>query len=542
MRLIFLTDIHDDFETIGDILEKVKADLYLLGGDILYRIFPNNRAAWRFLELEKDLARERQSDKEQLLDTAVRLMKTRKGEELARRARAYIRLCHTVERRMVAAYGRLARILQSFPQKSVRVVPGNYDMDLRKTPLQPWNLHLEWIDLGGIRIAGYGGASVITRGVPEHLQVPFRERIHLGCLESEVLEFLRGVRPHVVVTHQPPHGVMDSIRGTGPTGSLGVRQYLDEAQPLAILFGHMHEKWGVARLGRTWCINPSNLGTVVEVKGRREGGYFVDIGLEEDGVNWAMIRRLTKGRMIDIVHYGRGDRGIEVTVLDEKAFLVMGGNIRLPRPRGPFKILQRIKAFFLLHETQKSRELVMELRRCYRALEREGLNVAFDILGSVAFGMATKGSDMDLVVYMKALECVEDERGVCAIPSQVLEKLFALEEKGIKVEICDVVDLGRVERAIREENLEDHHLQRFIFYRAVGRPVNLRILKGVENRLLERAHLRRRIERLLKEYVRVLTSSSRHMESFQKYKARIGEMGVDVPPKIQTAIKAYLSR
>jgi Icc-related predicted phosphoesterase len=541
MRLIFLTDIHDDFEAIGEILEKVKADLYLLGGDILYRIFRDSRAAWKFLDLEEQLARQRKWHDEQLLETAVRLMKTCRGEELSRKARAYIRLCHTVERRMIAAYGRLARILESFPHRTVRVIPGNYDMDLRKTPLHPWNLHLDWIEVEGIRIAGYGGASVVTRGVPEHLQVPFRERLHLGSLESEVLEFLRRVRPHIVLTHQPPHGVMDTIRGKGPTGSLGARQYLDEAQPLAILFGHVHEKWGVTRVGRTWCINPSNFGAVVEVKGRREGGYFVDMGLGENGVDWAMIRRLKRGRTIDVVHYGQGDRGMEMTVLDEKAFSVMGGKVKAPRPRGPFRILQRIKAFFLLHETQKSRELVTELRRCYRALEREGLNIAFDILGSVAFGMATKGSDMDLVVYLKALGCVEDDRGVCAIPSQVLEKLLALEQKGIKVEICDVLDLGRVVRAIGEENLEDPHLQRFVFYRAVGRPVNLRILKGVENRLLERDHLRRRIERLLEEYVRVLTSSSRHMDSFQKYTSRIGEMGVDVPPKIQMAIKAYLS-
>jgi len=541
MRLIFLTDIHDDFEAIGDILEKIEADVYLLGGDIVYRIFPHNRAAWKFLDLEEDLARRRESEDEGLLDTALRLRKTCRGEELSRKARSYIRLCNTVERRMIAAYGRLARILERFPHKTVRVIPGNYDMDLRKTPIHPWNLHLEWVEVGGIKIAGYGGASVITPGVPEHLQVPFRERLHTGSLESEPLVFLRKVKPHVVFTHQPPHGIMDTIRGKGPTGSLGLRQYLDEAQPLAILFGHVHEKWGVVKVGRTWCINPSNFGNVVEVKGKRKGGYFADIGIGKDEVNWVMIRRLTPGRTIDVVHYGPGDKGTEMTVLDEKAFLIMGGKIKAPRPRGPFRILQKIKAFFLLHETKESKELAMELRRCYRALEREGLNVAFDVLGSVAFGMATRGSDMDLVVYLKALGCLEDERGVCAIPSQVLEKLLALEKRGIKVEICDVLDLGRVEKAIKDENLEDHHLQRFIFYRAVGRPVNLRTLKRVENQLLERNHLRRKTERLLEDYLQVLTSSSRHMDSFQKYQSRIREMGVDVPPRIQVAIKAYLS-
>lgn len=540
MRLIFITDIHDEFEALGNLIERIQADLFIIAGDILYRIFSNHKAAWRLMDLEKELSRQRGKE-EQLIDLATRLVHFSQKKELRKIARAYLRVCHTVERRMMASYGRLSQILEGSSQKAVRVIPGNYDMDLRKTPLSPWNLHLDCVEVRGLKVAAYGGASVLTPGIPQHVQVVFRETVRNGNLESEPLEFLRRVRPHIVVSHQPAHGVMDSVGGRGPTGSLGMRQYLDEVQPLAFLFGHIHEKWGLTKVGRTWCLNPSNFGTVMEVTGRRKGGYFLDLGIEEDGVKWAMIRRLSGDKIIDVVHYGRRYKGIERTILDEKAFLALGGKVKPAQARGPFRALQRIKTFFLSHETSESKELMRELSSCYRALERQGLNVGFDILGSVAFGMANGGSDVDVVVYLQGLGCNENEMGVCSLPNEASEKLMSIGQRGARIEVCDVIDLDAVEKAIRDEICDDFQLQRFLFYRAVGRPVNLRIIKKVENQLLEKYKLRRKLEKLLEEYLRVLISSSRHMDSFKKYQSRIKDMGIDIPERIQRGIRAYLS-
>jgi Icc-related predicted phosphoesterase len=43
-----------------------------------------------------------------------------------------------------------------------------------------------------------------------------------------------------------------------PVGSRAVRTLIEEVQPLAALHGHIHESRGVARIGRTTCINPGS--------------------------------------------------------------------------------------------------------------------------------------------------------------------------------------------------------------------------------------------------------------------------------------------
>jgi Icc-related predicted phosphoesterase len=43
-----------------------------------------------------------------------------------------------------------------------------------------------------------------------------------------------------------------------PVGSRAVRTLIVEVQPLVALHGHIHESHGVARMGRTACINPGS--------------------------------------------------------------------------------------------------------------------------------------------------------------------------------------------------------------------------------------------------------------------------------------------
>ncbi len=45
---------------------------------------------------------------------------------------------------------------------------------------------------------------------------------------------------------------------TGPVGSKAVRAAIERYQPLVSLHGHVHESRGVAKLGRTTCINPGS--------------------------------------------------------------------------------------------------------------------------------------------------------------------------------------------------------------------------------------------------------------------------------------------
>ena len=46
--------------------------------------------------------------------------------------------------------------------------------------------------------------------------------------------------------------------GTMPVGSHAVRRFIEQAQPLITLHGHVHEGRGVEQIGRTICINPGS--------------------------------------------------------------------------------------------------------------------------------------------------------------------------------------------------------------------------------------------------------------------------------------------
>jgi uncharacterized protein len=71
---------------------------------------------------------------------------------------------------------------------------------------------------------------------------PYESSLDTAYEVDEELRYVtRGGRPHEV-----------------PTGSLAVRQVIEETQPLLSLHGHIHESKGVTRIGRTVAINPGS--------------------------------------------------------------------------------------------------------------------------------------------------------------------------------------------------------------------------------------------------------------------------------------------
>ena len=55
MRCIFLTDLHQAFRQLDDLLDRTDADLYLVAGDLMSRSFFQYQTAWRFIELQQIL-------------------------------------------------------------------------------------------------------------------------------------------------------------------------------------------------------------------------------------------------------------------------------------------------------------------------------------------------------------------------------------------------------------------------------------------------------------------------------------------------------
>lgn len=542
MRIVFATDIHHAFHSVADLLDRTEADITILGGDLVSRAFFRYKTAWRFIELQEILARYRnKADKAaSLYDVALHLQTTAHDHVLRAHAMEYVNLADRAEHFLQRAYDRLEAIFRKFPYRDIYVLPGNYDMDFRKTRLKERNLHLETITRDCWRLAGYGGARIHTPGMPDHLQVSFREEMTSKGIRSEAFSFFRKVSPHILVLHEPPYGAFDLVPGTGHTGSLGVRKYLDESPVRLVFSGHYHENWGAECTGATCFFNPSNFGRTEGVSRPRPGGYFLDLMMGKEGPEVGTLRRIEKGEVQDIVDYRVTEHGIDSVILDEKLYARMGGSVPKVFHIRPIRELQRIRSFFLQHETLETMELIRKLRHVYRDIAKQGMEVAFDLLGSLSFGMAEKGSDMDLVVYLRGRDCVLDDLDTCRVPRPLAAVFEALKKRDLHIEVCDSLDLDRVRRAIEREDREDGQLQRFIFYRIVCRPVNLRLIKGVENLLLEKERFRKRVERELKDYLEILVSSVRHIASFEKYKSRLRERGIPLSPDVEEAIRHYL--
>jgi predicted phosphohydrolase len=61
----------------------------------------------------------------------------------------------------------------------------------------------------------------------------------------------------VLVTHGPPHGVLDTVRGGPHLGCEELTRRLGEIQPRIHVFGHIHDSHGTHRSGATLSINAS---------------------------------------------------------------------------------------------------------------------------------------------------------------------------------------------------------------------------------------------------------------------------------------------
>lgn len=542
MRLIFATDIHHGFRGVTDLLTRTEADITILAGDLVSRAFYRYETAWRFMELQQILEKHRNKAGEgtSLYDVARDLSHTKSDHALRSHSQEYLELADRAESFLRRSYDRLEKILRRFPERAVYVLPGNYDMDLKHTTLGGRDLHLEMINCSGLRLAGYGGARVSTPGMPDHLQVPFREKVTRAGLRSEALAFFRKTRPDILVLHEPPYGFFDLVPRLGHSGSQGIRTFVDEFPVRLVLSGHYHENWGGTCKGKTCFFNPSNFGRAESIPRPRPGGYFLDMIVDEHGLEVGTLRRVEKGQVQDIIDYRPAEQALDFIILDEKRYGRMGGTVPKVSHIQPIRQLQRIRSFFLQHETAETMELIHHLREVYRDIAKQGMEVAFDLLGSVSFGMAQKGSDLDLVVYLREEDCMLDDLDTCRIPRPLAAVFEALEERKLSIEVCDSLDLDRVRRAIEQEDGEDGQLQRFIFYRIVCRPVNLRLIKKVENLLLGKEHFRKEVENNLEGYLEILVSSVRHVSSFEKYKARLRERGIPLAPDVEEAIRHYL--
>ena len=546
MRIVYATDIHGSFKALQTLLEATHADLYLIAGDLVEKQLRSFKNFFRFCELESHFTYLKCRARTEIPTRSFvnkLLQESGTDKEEKALARQYRRL-HKLAQKTIHEYmTELEGIFASFSDKKILVLPGNYDINLEETALAKRNLHKRVHPFDDIIIAGYGGANITTPGIPEDLKVPFVEYQDGdgGRLYSEPREILCDLKPDIAVVHQPPYGYFDLLRSYGHLGSIGIRDFIDQLSPQVVLCGHMHENWGVLCADRTVVINPSNFGYIPDISGTRRGGYFFEFILENKTYHVGTLRQLHKKKIYDLADYPLSKKGaIQPLIIDAERIKILS---REKAASGQvikqIRDFREVRDFYRRYETEATRQRIQGLRRVYRQLRSQGEELAFDILGSVNFGMSEPNSDVDLVIYRRCACKHPLPETACTLPRALWECFQSLESK-YHIDVTDCVNLEKVETSILAEDAECPALQRFVLYRAICRPVNLRLIKQTENLLLERPLLKKKVEYFLKENLKMMVLAHSHIQSFKKYESRLHDQGINLPPNIQKKLHEYL--
>ncbi len=150
----------------------------------------------------------------------------------------------------------------------VLAVRGNSDWPIVDRLLEAFphtrSLHLREAVVKGVRFTGVSGT----------IPVPFRSR--LRWLEKSILEEMGGfLEAHsVLVAHPPPWGTLDEVLGRFHAGCRGLQQIVLRRQPRLFICGHIHERPGTARLGRTLVVNCN--------MGKDRGGAMIEWNSNRD--------------------------------------------------------------------------------------------------------------------------------------------------------------------------------------------------------------------------------------------------------------------
>jgi uncharacterized protein len=180
---------------------------------------------------------------------------------------------------------------------SILIVPGN--MDPRGFAGRLWEnagflvLHKRSLEVMGTGFAGLGCVAALDprRWGDERRCYHSDEEVYRSIKEG--FEKISTFGRRVIVTHQPPRGILDRAFDGKATGSMGLRKFIEEFQPDLLFCAHIHEARGEARLGRTMAINPGEM---------RKGLFaLVDLDLREEYAKTTASSRIS--------WFGPGSRG-----------------------------------------------------------------------------------------------------------------------------------------------------------------------------------------------------------------------------------------
>ncbi|MCP4131236.1 MAG: hypothetical protein GY754_09670 [bacterium] len=551
MKIIYITDIHGGFNKVSALMFDTVADVYIIAGDLIDIPFYNIDTAIHYHEMQtyfNGLRRKMEREDMILEDFVEFLMDTpNTADDILDRGAEYQNYTIRARRVMQQKYKVLENLISFKPSAMVFAIPGNYDMDLKFTSLHDRDLHLHRFNVDTEIIAGYGGADVWTAGIPEKYIVRYNAGIGVGDKKNEMYTYFKAVKPSIIVSHQPAHGIFDRLSFKGPSGSPALRTYCEKNEVKLCLTGHIHSDWGFKHSEGTIYLNPSNFGEVTTTTGDvSEGGFFFEIEIENTVVERVTLKKLANERVHDVAEYfvqnEKWIRNIidieryEARIKDENYDMKIQKYSHIPQ----IELFKDIRQFYRMFQTQETEKRVDTLEKVLKQLQEKLVDVALDIVGSVNIGISEKSSDIDIVLYLRCGSTCTSMMEHCEYFNKV--KTMLKEELGehYKFEIVDCINLNTVEHSIITQNYECETTQRFVTYRSICRPINYKLIAPIEDILNENIEFRKEMEGSIKSYFKIFVSTAQHINSFEKYETRLKTIGIKIPEYIRKKIRDYL--
>jgi Icc-related predicted phosphoesterase len=138
-------------------------------------------------------------------------------------------------------------------------VPGNHDLPAPSILAAAENVDRRIVVVGGLRVAGFGGAGPTRFGFPYE----WTEEVAEAALANLFAD--RRAAIDVFLCHAPPAGTRLERTASGEAvGSAAVDRWLGRVRPRLFVCGHIHESWGVERRHGVPCLNAGALGEPYE--------------------------------------------------------------------------------------------------------------------------------------------------------------------------------------------------------------------------------------------------------------------------------------
>ncbi len=153
----------------------------------------------------------------------------------------------------------LAKFVEYVGSRAVIAVPGNMDplsiYERAEQELGVRVVHGKAFTINNVAFIGVGGSPP----TPFRTITEFPESV-IGELLMRAYSEVRKRDKIVLVTHAPPHNTKCDVVVTGQhVGSVKVREFIEEHQPVLCVCGHIHESRAVDVIGVTKVVNPGPL-------------------------------------------------------------------------------------------------------------------------------------------------------------------------------------------------------------------------------------------------------------------------------------------